>query len=106
MRQLLVFQMQAIESGHLTAETLVCCVLATGWICDQRGFRSDMNAERINLALSTIRNIEITYALPIVEKSRKAQQIAEKLIQGECLEQEEEQYLLSKVDPDEDKLAC
>ena len=65
-----------------------------------------MNAERINLALSTIRNIEITYALPIVEKSRKAQQIAEKLIQGECLEQEEEQYLLSKVDPDEDKLAC
>ena len=48
----------------------------------------------------------ILRALPIVEKSRKAQQIAEKLIQGECLEQEEEQYLLSKVDPDEDKLAC
>lgn len=91
---------KAMESGHLTAETLVCCVLATGWICDQRGFRSDMNAERINQALSTIRNIEITYALPIAEKSRKAQQIAEKLILGENLEEEEEQYLLSRVDPE------
>ena len=84
----------------MTAETLVCCVLATGWICDQRGFRSDMNAERINQALSTIRNIEITYALPIAEKSRKAQQIAEKLILGENLVEEEEQYLLSRVDPE------
>lgn len=92
----------AMESGHLTAETLVCCVLAAGWICDQRGFKSDMNAAKINRVLSAIRNIEITYALPIAEKSRKAQQIAEKLILGECLEKEEEQYLLSKVDPDED----
>ena len=92
----------AMESGHLTAETLVCCVLAAGWICDQRGFKSDMNAAKINHVLSAIRNIEITYALPIAEKSRKAQQIAEKLILGECLEKEEEQYLLSKVDPDED----
>ena len=92
----------AMESGHLTAETLVCCVLAAGWICDQRGFKSDMNAAKINRVLSVIRNIEITYALPIAEKSRKAKQIAEKLILGECLEKEEEQYLLSKVDPDED----
>ena len=92
----------AMESGHLIAETLVCCVLAAGWICDQRGFKSDMNAAKINRVLSAIRNIEITYALPIAEKSRKAQQIAEKLILGECLEKEEEQYLLSKVDPDED----
>ena len=80
----------------------MCCVLAAGWICDQRGFKSDMNAAKINRVLSAIRNIEITYALPIAEKSRKAQQIAEKLILGECLEKEEEQYLLSKVDPDED----
>ena len=41
-----------------------------------------MNAAKINRVLSAIRNIEITYALPIAEKSRKAQQIAEKMLKS------------------------
>lgn len=91
---------KAIKSGGLTAESLVCCVLAAGWVCDQRSGGSDLNAELVNRTLNVIRDLELIYLLPIVEKARKACKIAEKLILGECLEKEEEQYLLSKADPD------
>lgn len=91
---------KAIKSGRLSAESLVCCVLAAGWICDQRNGGSNLNAELINRTLSVVRDIELTYLMSVAEKSQKARQIAEKLILGENLEQEEEQYLLSKVDPD------
>ena len=74
--------------------------MAAGWVCDQRSGESDLNAELVNRTLNVIRDLELIYLLPIVEKARKACKIAEKLILGECLEKEEEQYLLSKADPD------
>ena len=91
---------KAIESGRLTAEALVCCVLAAGWICDQRISASGLNATVINSTLTAIRDIECKYFTLIAAKCKKAQTIAEKLILGEGLEQEEEQYLLSKADPE------
>lgn len=89
---------KCIQSGCLTNEALVSAILALGWICDQRTTVSPMKPALLKEASQVTENLGTYYDVLAVMKCEKAAAVAHKLIQGTDLNQEEEEFLLTKLE--------
>lgn len=89
---------EVIQSGRLSSEELTCCLLALGWICDQRKYFSEINRDIIQEVLDTIGNLSAYYSPVKAMKQEKARGIAVKMVNGERLNVDEEQFLLTKLE--------
>jgi len=87
-----------IQTGNLTDQELICCILALGWICDQRAEMGRIDSKVIAEVLHVIYGIEDYYTGWIVMRCNKIREIAAKMIQGDVLDVEEEQFLLTKLE--------
>lgn len=87
-----------IRSGNLTSDQLTCCFLALGWICDQRQHKSQIESNIIFAALETIENIEDFYSPYIFMRCIKPKAVTAKMLRGDLLNAEEEQFLLTKLE--------
>lgn len=87
-----------IDSGNLIVEQLTSSILALGWICDKRNADVwELDYTILSNVIDTLNNIEYTYDYVTVEKSEKVKIIAKKLIEGQELTDEDEQFLLEKI---------
>ena len=91
---------KVIRTGNLKVEELICCILALGCICDQRQQETQMRWIVINEALEVIREIDSYYTVLTTMKCEKAREVVKKMINGDCLNEEEEQFLLTKLEKD------
>ena len=89
---------EAIQTGNLTNEQLNSSMLAVGWICDQRQNFNDINATLIKDALDTVRNIHDYYSFLICKNCTRIKELVDKMILGVSLNEEEEQFLLTKLE--------
>lgn len=89
---------RVITSGKLANEELTCCILALGWICDQREKSGGMDPAVIQDALDTIRDVDIYYSALAAMHQQKARELAVKMINGDLLTYDEEQFLLTKLE--------
>lgn len=89
---------EVVRSGNLSSEELTCCLLALGWICDQRESSSELSAELIREVFETIRDVDYSYNTLIAMKQDKAKTIALKMVNGDLLNVDEEQFLLTKLE--------
>lgn len=87
-----------VRMGNLTSEELTCCILALGWICDQREYTSELSYDVIQEVFNTIKDVDSYYSVLIVMKQAKACEIAIKMINGDLLDMNEEQFLLTKLE--------
>lgn len=88
---------EVICSGLLQQEALICCLIALGWICDQRFNKNKLEPSILNRVYSVINSLEDIYGTAVAKKCEKSRSIALKLINGEDLCEEEEEFLLSKM---------
>jgi len=88
----------AIVSGSLKLEALVSCIIALGCICDQRTGISEIDIITINKAQSVLENLDAYCREPDLSKTMKSAAIAKKMISGESLNFDEEQFLLEKIE--------
>lgn len=79
-----------ISTGRLSDEELTCCVLALGWICDQRNKVSDIDSSIIQEVFETIRDIDDYYPVLTAMKQEKPRSVATKMVNGDILNVEEE----------------
>jgi len=86
-----------IKTGKLNDEELICCILALGYICDQRQRPSEMDFTVFLRALDTVKEIDHYYPALTVLKCEKAGGVAVKMMNGETLSGEEERFLLVKL---------
>lgn len=86
-----------INSGKLTLEETVSCIIALGWICDRRNGDSAVSESRLSSAKSAIETVPYIYPMN-ADKTERSETIALKLINGESLEEDEEKFLLSKLE--------
>ena len=89
---------EVIQIGNLSSEELTCCILALGWICDQREYNSKIPGNIIQEVFDTIRSIDDYYAEFIAVKQAKVCEIAIKMVNGDLLNTDEEQFLLTKLE--------
>lgn len=89
-----------IRTGSLSNSQLSCCILALGWICDQRAMETDIDVFIVNNVKDTITNIDYFYGTDIIGRCMKSRNVAMKMIKGEMLDAEEEKFLLTKLDID------
>ena len=85
----------AIQTRMLTCEELVCCLLALGWICDQR-YQTWADTDRLREVIDTVENINNYYYEP--HKYARAKQVTLKMLNGVQLNADDEQFLLTKLD--------
>lgn len=89
----------AIKTCNLTTEQLTSCVLAIGWICDQRSdthwnIPSELLEKTYDLLDDAMWDI---YDYAVSEKCEKPVDVACKMINGDVLSDEDEQFLLEKL---------
>lgn len=87
-----------IQTGNLSNEELTCCILALGWICDQRQQASEIEATVIQHALHTIRDVDSYYSALTMIRCEKPREVAIKMLHGDLLNADEEQFLLTKLE--------
>lgn len=89
---------EVIQSGKLRKDELYPCILALGCTCDQRRTKGNIELSLIYTALNTIQGIELYYPVFAVMSCSKSRSIAEKMIYGELLDKDEEEFLLTKLE--------
>lgn len=89
----------AVKSGSLVTEQLTSCVLALGWICDQRSDTCwDIPNELLNKVYDLLDDVMWNiYDYAISEKCERPADVALKMINGDALSDEDEQFLLEKL---------
>lgn len=89
---------RVIESGDLSVEQFINCILSLGWICDCRCndnlYVTDDVLREIKDMLSEVR---FTYDSIYMQKSEKVRSVVLKLIEGNQLDEDEEHFLLEKI---------
>ncbi len=88
----------AIEAEGLSDAELTNCILAMGWICDQRETASDLPEETLSLVNETINELDSHYSMQRVQNQEKACNVVRKMINGILLNNSEEQFLLTKLE--------
>ena len=87
-----------ITEGDLTFEELVSCLLALGWICDCRQGDCRVSKSQLSTVLTLINNLETFWDESFIERCSRTRSIVRKMIEGQTLNNEDEQYLLEKLD--------
>jgi NADPH-dependent 7-cyano-7-deazaguanine reductase QueF len=89
-----------ISLRNLTSEKLINCVLSLGWICDSNNVKAwGIDSSIIDETENILEQIEelYNYSENIITKSAKTRSIAKKLINGQKLSDDDERFLLEKI---------
>ncbi len=86
------------RTGKINSEELTCCILALGYICDQRWQQTEIEFGVFLRAMDAVKDIDSFYSESIVAKCEKARDVAVKMMNGEMLSGEEERFLLVKME--------
>ena len=86
----------AILSQKISIDEAICCVLAIGWICDRRS-NNDVSDETIELALNTLDDMNMYFNFDERRRLFKMQAVVRKMLQGQALSKDEEEFLLLKL---------
>ena len=87
----------AISSKNISVDEVICCILALGWICDHRQ-NNDISQSAVNNALETINMLNEIYSDIDMQRLNKVQNVSKKIIQGLDLDNDEEKFLLLKLE--------
>ena len=85
-----------ILTQRISIDETICCVLALGWICDKRT-SNDVSQSSIEAALRTLDDMNLYYTSDERRRLYKMQSVVRKLIQGQELSKDEEEFLLLKL---------
>ena len=77
---------------------IVCCLIALGYACDQRFAGNTCSAASLALAKQTMANLNRNYSSEIMMRLAKAITVVYKMIEGQCLSRDEEEFLLKKLE--------
>ena len=89
---------ELIKSGLLNAAELTSCIIALGCICDSRQGEAFVNQRDRLAAIEAIRSAECFNSYETMTLQTKPCALADKMISGTVLDEEEEAYLLTKLD--------
>lgn len=77
---------------------IVCCLIALAYACDQRFGGNTVSAASLELARQTLADINRNYSTEVVMRLAKAVGVAYKMLEGERLSEDEEEFLLKKLE--------
>ena len=77
---------------------IVCCLIALAYACDQRFGGNTASAASLELARETLANINRNYSAEVMMRLAKAVGVAYKMLEGESLSEDEEEFLLKKLE--------
>lgn len=80
------------------APTLASCIVALGWLCDQRSGKNDLPASLLANVRATLQNATYDYPEYFLVGHPVVVQIAEKMMEGHALDAEEEAFLLERME--------
>lgn len=77
---------------------IVCCLIALAYACDQRFGGNTVSAASMELARQTLANLNRNYSTEVMMRLAKAVGVAYKMLDGESLSEDEEEFLLKKLE--------
>ena len=77
---------------------IVCCLIALAYACDQRFWGNIVSAASMELARQTLANLNRNYSTEVMMRLAKAAGVAYKMLDGESLSEDEEEFLLKKLE--------
>ena len=77
---------------------IVCCLIAMAYACDQRFGGNTVSAASMELARQTLANLNRNYSTEVMMRLAKAAGVAYKMLDGESLSEDEEEFLLKKLE--------
>lgn len=77
---------------------IVCCLIALAYACDQRFGGNTVSAASMELARQTLANLNRNYSTEVMMRLAKAADVAYKMLDGESLSEDEEEFLLKKLE--------
>lgn len=77
---------------------IVCCLIALAYACDQRFGGNTVSAASMELARQTLANLNRNYSAEVMMRLAKAAGVAYKMLDGESLSEDEEEFLLKKLE--------
>lgn len=77
---------------------IVCCLIALAYACDQRFGGNTVSAASMELARQTLANLNRNYSTEVMMRLAKATGVAYKMLDGESLSEDEEEFLLKKLE--------
>lgn len=77
---------------------IVCCLIALAYACDQRLGGNTVSAVSMELARQTLANLNRNYSTEVMMRLAKAAGVAYKMLDGESLSEDEEEFLLKKLE--------
>lgn len=77
---------------------IVCCLIALAYACDQRFGGNTVYAASMELARQTLANLNRNYSTEVMMRLAKAAGVAYKMLDGESLSEDEEEFLLKKLE--------
>lgn len=77
---------------------IVCCLIALAYACDQRFGGNTVSAASMELARQTLANLNRNYSTEVMMRLAKAAGVAYKMLDGESPSEDEEEFLLKKLE--------
>lgn len=77
---------------------IVCCLIALAYACDQRFGGNTVSFASMELARQTLANLNRNYSTEVMMRLAKAAGVAYKMLDGESLSEDEEEFLLKKLE--------
>lgn len=77
---------------------IVCCLIALAYACDQRFGGNTVSSASMELARQTLANLNRNYSTEVMMRLSKAAGVAYKMLDGESLSEDEEEFLLKKLE--------
>lgn len=77
---------------------IVCCLIALAYACDQRFGGNTVSGASMELARQTLANLNRNYSAEVMMRLAKAAGVAYKMLDGESLSEDEEEFLLKKLE--------
>lgn len=77
---------------------IVCCLIALAYACDQRFGGNTVSAASMELARQTLADLNRNYSAEVMMRLAKAAGVAYKMLDGESLSEDEEEFLLKKLE--------
>ena len=77
---------------------IVCCLIALAYACDQRFGGNTASVASLELARQTLADLSRNYSAEVMMRLAKAAGVAYKMLEGESLSEDEEEFLLKKLE--------
>ena len=77
---------------------IVCCLITLAYACDQRFGGNTVSVASMELARQTLANLNRNYSTEVMMRLAKVAGVAYKMLDGESLSEDEEEFLLKKLE--------